>query len=332
MHQSRRRWAQLLVMAAGVALLIGLLAPVGRRALASVTLNYFRATWVPDAETIVIEWQTATELNTTGFIVERSTSPDAGFTAITDIIPAVGDQLAGWTYDPVADDPTNLVLGTTYWYRLIVINTSPPNDVFGPVGVNAGEPNTLTPTHTATATATNTATSTRTRTPTPTATATTSPARQATSSVPGVTPTVTFVSISGATVTPRPVPPLGATAGIAPATIAPVSTAAIRTVTPINRSTVTPALAAVSPIGTPVAAAQATSAPPTVRVPTAVLPTLVPTNATFVAVAPIVVAGEATTPTEAAPADANLSILVLIGTAGVLLLGGVYAILRQTLK
>ncbi len=105
---------------------------------ASVTLEYFRARWQPDLETVVIEWATATELNMVGFIVERSTTQDTGFAAITEVIPAVGDQLSGWTYDPVADDPISLALGTTYWYRLIIINASPPNDVVEPVAVIAG--------------------------------------------------------------------------------------------------------------------------------------------------------------------------------------------------
>lgn len=311
------------MMAVGAALLVGLLAPVERRALASVTLNYFRATWQADLETVVVEWQTATELNTIGFIVERSTSASGGFVPITDIIAAVGDQLAGWTYDPIADDPLDLVLGTTYWYRLIVINTSPPNDTIPPVSVVAGDPNT--PTHTATATAT--ATSTRTRTPTPTTIATLAPTATTRSSTSGpvVTPSVTFVSVSGATVTPRPVQPVGATA--TPRPLQPVGA----TATPGNRLAVTDSAAAVSPIATPVAIAQITPSP-VAGVPVAVLPTLAPTNAAFVAVAPIVVAGETTTPSEATPENSNLSILVLIGAAGALLLGGVYAILRQTNK
>ena len=109
-----------------------------RRAAASVTLNYFRAAWQADLETVVITWQTATELNTVGFIVQRSTSPTTGFVDITEMVPAVGDLLSGWTYDAVVDDPLELTIGVTYWYRLVVINTSPPNDEIPPVAVLAG--------------------------------------------------------------------------------------------------------------------------------------------------------------------------------------------------
>jgi len=326
MPHSRRRWGRLWILAASAALLIGVLAPVGRSAMASVTLNYFRATWQPDLETVVIEWQTATELNTVGFIVQRSTSPSSGFADITEVIPAVGDQLSGWTYDPVADDPTTIVLGTTYWYRLIVINSSPPNDEIAPVAVLAGEENTVTPTNTATATATSTPTATPTRTRTPAALSSPTATAKSSSSVPAVTPTVTFVSISGATVTPRPGQSLGATA-----TTASASPITIRTATPASRPVATSVPAAVSPLATPDTPAQIAQ-PPTAIVPTAVLPTLVPTNATFVAVAPIVVEGDSTTSAEAAPESGNPLMLVLIGAAGVLLLGGVYAILRQTSK
>ena len=225
---ARRRWISLLMLVTAAALLLALLAPVNRRALASVTLNYFRATWQPELETIVIEWQTATELNTVGFIIERSTMSDGVFTAITELIPAVGDPLGGWTYDPVADDPDTLLIGTTYWYRMIVINTSPPNDTIDPVSVKAGEPNTLTPTNTATPTAT----TTRTRTPTPSATSSSSstqPTAISSAGTPIVTPSVTFVSITGATVTPRPPQAGGSTATSAPAAL-PVG----RTATPSN--------------------------------------------------------------------------------------------------
>jgi hypothetical protein len=127
-----------------------------QRAVASVTLNYFRATWHADLETVIIEWQTATELNTVGFIVQRSTSPGSGYVDITDVIPAVGDQLTGWTYDPVADDPLGLTIGVAYWYRLVIINTTPPDDVIPPVAVLAGHESTVTPTPTPTPTPTGT--------------------------------------------------------------------------------------------------------------------------------------------------------------------------------
>ncbi len=134
-HSPLKRYAIGLIVSIVLAAVL-MFAP--RRAVASVTLNYFRAQWWADLETVVITWETATELNTVGFIVQRSTSPDSGFVDITEVIPAVGDQLSGWTYDPVADDPLDLTIGVTYWYRLVVINTTPPDDVIPPVAVLCG--------------------------------------------------------------------------------------------------------------------------------------------------------------------------------------------------
>ena len=326
---ARRRWISLLMLVTAAALLLALLAPVNRRALASVTLNYFRATWQPELETIVIEWQTATELNTVGFIIERSTMSDGVFTAITELIPAVGDPLGGWTYDPVADDPDTLVIGTTYWYRMIVINTSPPNDTIDPVSVKAGEPNTLTPTNTATPTAT----TTRTRTPTPSATSSSSstqPTAISSAGTPIVTPSVTFVSIAGATVTPRPPQASGATATSAPAALPAARTATPSNLPPIVLATEPVGSGLDSPIATPQTVAQ--SQLPVAAIPTSVPPTLVPTNATIVAVAPIVVADDSTSPADAAADGSGSSVVVLIAAAALLLLGGGYAILRQTNK
>jgi hypothetical protein len=130
-----KRWLPGMAMLS-VAVLV--LWPLSQPAPSSVILNYFRAAWHADLETVIIEWQTATELNTIGFIVQRSESASSGFVDITEVIPAVGDQLSGWTYDPVADDPDTLVIGTTYWYRLIIINATPPNDEIAPVAVLAG--------------------------------------------------------------------------------------------------------------------------------------------------------------------------------------------------
>jgi hypothetical protein len=337
-RQPRRQWTHVLVIAAGAALLLGLFAPNGRRVLASVTLNYFRAAWHADLETVIIEWQTATELNTIGFIVQRSESASSGFADITEVIPAVGDQLSGWTYDPVADDPDTLVIGTTYWYRLIVINTSPPNDEIDPIGVLAGDENTVTPTPTATTapsgsgatatfTPTPTPTATRTRTPgpTPTPTSTATVTRSPTPG-PSITPSVTAVGARGATVTPGPGQPIGATA-----TTAPTSAGIVRTPTSDTRVAVTPSPISAASIATPVVVAQVTQ-PPTAAPPTAVRPTLAPTDATIFAVAPIIVANEPAPQAEAAPENANLFSLVLIGAAGMLLAGGLYAILRQTGK
>jgi hypothetical protein len=130
-----KRW----VIVSGVFVVVALVLMFAPRpAAASVTLNYFRVQWKADLATVAITWQTATELNVVGFIVQRSTSPTTGFVDITAVIPAVGDQLTGGTYGPVADNPLDLTPGVIYWYRLMVINTAPPNDVYAPFAMMAG--------------------------------------------------------------------------------------------------------------------------------------------------------------------------------------------------
>jgi hypothetical protein len=108
------------------------------RSAASVTLDHFKAEWKDASQTVIISWKTATELNVTGFIVQRSTSSGGGFVDITGVIPPVGDQLGGGTYGPVADDPLNLMTGVTYWYRLVVTHSNGSNDNILPVAVQAG--------------------------------------------------------------------------------------------------------------------------------------------------------------------------------------------------
>ena len=130
-----RRWSPGLIVVVVAALML-MSAP--HRAVASVTLDYFNAEWNATSHKVVILWKTATELNITGFIVQRGTSSTAGFVDITGVVPAAGDQLTGRTYGPVTDTLT-FTSGATYWYQLVMINSNAPNDYFSPVAVRVGE-------------------------------------------------------------------------------------------------------------------------------------------------------------------------------------------------
>lgn len=331
----------------GLAMLVvvlTVLAPARQRAAAAVTLDYFKAEWKNANNTVMISWKTATELDAVGFIVQRSTSPITGFVDITETIPAVGDQLTGYTYPPVADDPLKLTIGVIYWYQLVVINRNGDNQYISPVAVLAGTEATATVTPTPTMTPTPTPTPTRTNVPpggsaTNTFTPTTTPTRTRT---PTTTPPATrgalaaptvFVPrtpgiVLGSTVTPGvPRTNASATATVAsvrPATIIP--TGVPLTVGPVQDiSSATP----IPSTTTPLAVAQAT------RLPPAVPPARAPTAAaTTVAMAPLVVAtvGAPDAGRAAPTGNANPSALVLIGAAGLLLLGGLYVILRQSQK
>ncbi len=66
--------------------------------------------------TIVIEWTTASELDTAGFNIYRSDSPDGEFVRINQtLIPASPDPLTGGSYE--FKDP-NVTPGKTYYYVL----------------------------------------------------------------------------------------------------------------------------------------------------------------------------------------------------------------------
>ncbi len=155
-----------------------------------------------NAQGVGLEWQTATELGTSGFFVLRATTIDGAYTAISPFVPHCDDGgLVGGFY--TFQDAT-AQLGTTYYYQLQeVVSLNPPvYNNFGPVSATAGQANTATPTPTRTLTPTPTRTPTvfipptATRTPTATPTTTGPTATQ--------TPTPTFTSTSGATATPTP--------------------------------------------------------------------------------------------------------------------------------
>ncbi len=65
---------------------------------------------------IIVQWNTASELNTAGFNVRRGDSPDGPFAQLnSEVIPASPDPLVGGTY--VYTD-TNIAFGRTYYYRV----------------------------------------------------------------------------------------------------------------------------------------------------------------------------------------------------------------------
>jgi hypothetical protein len=330
-HLQRSMLRPGLIGLAALAMVLTVLMPARQRAAAAVDLNYFKAEWQSTSQTVLISWKTAMELNTTGFSVQRSTSSSTtGFVDITGVIPAVGDQLTGGTYGPVTDTLTS-AMG---WYRLMEIETdNQPHDIGSVVAVLVPTPTmTGTPTHTPT-TASVGAGVQQTATPTPTSTSTATPTRTPTSvlsssPVPWLMPSTTPIVARGSTVTPLP------PAVAAPATAAnanPIATLNSDAATVPTALPATTAFDAATPVE-PASAGQAAALP--TRLPSAVPPTLAPTSATTVAMAPLVVAtADAPDAGHAAPAgSANPSALVLIGAAGLLLMGGLYAILRQSQK
>lgn len=109
------------------------LAAVKEPASAAVTLVSFKA--VGDLGEVLLEWETATELDNAGFYVRRGSTQSGTFTRVSPLIPSVGDPLAGAVYLWIDEDVVN---GTTYWYQLEAINLNQNSEYFGPISATPG--------------------------------------------------------------------------------------------------------------------------------------------------------------------------------------------------
>ncbi|MBN1667097.1 MAG: hypothetical protein JW862_08405 [Anaerolineales bacterium] len=197
---SSLRWGFLLL-----AVISGLLAPFGIQVVrAAVELIDFVA--IPGDGFIILQWETAVEIDNAGFYLHRRSSSDQDFAIISDFIPA-NPGLIGGTYEWI--DELNIVNGTRYEYMLEAIDFNNASEFHGPVEVVAGEdPATATPTATQTPTATATATI-PVNTSTPTATGTLPTATNSTT--PTITPTRTATPLVSSTPLPSATPTGSAT-------------------------------------------------------------------------------------------------------------------------
>ena len=123
--------------------------------LAVVGLVSFEATAQPDTGKILVVWETATEMDTTGFALYRAESASPASWGDPIFSPgARGDTFTGAIYEYV---DSNVTAGVTYYYQLEELTSSGASVVLGQrsAGIDVA---TGTPTPTATATATRTAT------------------------------------------------------------------------------------------------------------------------------------------------------------------------------
>ena len=174
---------------------------------AAVTLVSFTAT-INGAQA-KIEWETASELDLSGFYVLRSLFSDVGYVRIegfipgtpnpVEFIPGEGNSIVGETYEFI---DSNITLGINYYYKLEDIDINTYSDFHGPVVIGPATP-TPTTTNTPTSTPT-TGTPTPSGTPTKTAWPTTTPTFNPSAS-PSITPTSTITFTP--TITPTPAPP-----------------------------------------------------------------------------------------------------------------------------
>ena len=137
---------------------------------AAVTLLYFHATGHPGS--VVLDWETATEIDNAGFVVNRSNVQNSDYQRISEFIAAKGDPLLGARYTYT---DTNVVNGEGYWYKLEAIDNRQISDFYEPPefaipGTSTQATLTATQSGSGQLTATRTSTPVRTITKTPTPT------------------------------------------------------------------------------------------------------------------------------------------------------------------
>lgn len=99
-----------------------------------VTLISFTIT-VSDGN-VILEWETASEIDNAGFYIKRSEEKDGEYIRITDLIPAEGGERDGATY---TFTDKNVEDGVTYYYKLEDIDFSGVSIFRGPIS-NSPDP------------------------------------------------------------------------------------------------------------------------------------------------------------------------------------------------
>lgn len=155
---------------------------------AAVTLLYFQGQH--NGDDVLLEWATATELNTAYFYLERADAQDGPYQMLDQIglIPseAPPDGLSGAEYQRIDDD--NVSTGQVYWYILVEVeSTQGAENRTQPIRIALGDTQ-PTSTATRTPTATPTATPRTTTSGSPTALATATPTGTARARVSTATP------------------------------------------------------------------------------------------------------------------------------------------------
>ena len=85
--------------------------------------------------TVIVEWSTASELDTVGFNLYRAESKEGSYEKINvDLIPASTDPLTGGSYKY---EDKSVRAGTVYYYQLEDIESSGLTQKFGPIEVKA---------------------------------------------------------------------------------------------------------------------------------------------------------------------------------------------------
>ncbi len=262
--RDRRTWYWLIV-----SLVVSVLTGTALTTRASVTLLYFTAT--PLTSTIEVKWETATELNTIGFNVYRSDTPNPGSWG-SPVFTTGSRSLDGTTgaqyiyVDGVDGNVGNVQPNVPYYYLLEELSNSGGTrftDRVTSAGIGlATSTATLSPTPSRTITPIVVGTATRTRTPTPPPMPTDAPVPTATRQFPNTAtpiPTATLTPFLGsafdsALPTPFQIPtatPLTSFQLSSPTPMGGVPLQQAPAFEPLATLTPTPALVAQAPTATP---------------------------------------------------------------------------------
>lgn len=96
---------------------------------------------LPPQQAITVEWTTESEMNTAGFLLYRSESPDGPFERITaELIPASPDPVLGGHY--VYTD-TDVLPGRVYFYQLEDVEFDGTGTRHGPIEARIVAPGSL---------------------------------------------------------------------------------------------------------------------------------------------------------------------------------------------
>jgi len=91
-----------------------------------------------DKAAVIVEWTTASELDTVGYNLQRGETPVGPFEQVNpEIIPAASDSLTGSSYT-YEDDHAQA--GKTYFYMLEEIESTGTTNQHGPIVVEASSP------------------------------------------------------------------------------------------------------------------------------------------------------------------------------------------------
>ena len=84
---------------------------------AGVIVEFFRVEGQDGS--VKVHWKTNTEIAISGFYIQRSLSMDTGYTRVSEFIDSQAISPSGAEYEY---NDSNLINGTTYWYKLEIID------------------------------------------------------------------------------------------------------------------------------------------------------------------------------------------------------------------